>query len=182
MNKSFLVALFAIITGLYVSSAPAALPQTEVNEGAVNFNGNMIASACTIATGTQNQVVDLGHWDSDALKATVSGTLYGNEVPFSITLNHCDSSVAKNVQVAFTGHTGRYFFTLANMATDTPSNLELVLLAMGDTPTNLRYSALDEMPITNGVMILRYAVIYTSEVLPTPGNTLYLMTYTIKYL
>lgn len=68
---------------------------------AVNLNiaGNVVASACNVASGSVNQDVDFGQLRSTDLKE--AGTATGWE-PFTVKLTHCPASTSK-VTVTFSG-------------------------------------------------------------------------------
>jgi len=187
MKKSALTIAITLAASLFSSSVIAAVP-VEVDGGTVNFNGNLVAAACTIAAGTKDQTVSLGVWDQEALLATKSGNSYGPKIPFSVTLSECNSSVATHANVIFT-HEGIYsgiWSSLSNIATVNKANALNLEISDQSGPLHIDgvETARTEQSVTNGTIVFDYNAQYnsiypSSEI--TAGNTLYAMTYKVKF-
>lgn len=183
MKKSILAPTLALTAGLFVSPAMAVIAPSEVDGGTVNFSGNLISAACTIVVGSENQTVDLGSVDLDVMH---TWTDMGPNRDFTISLENCDSAVSQNVQAAFTGASSGGN-VLDNTATVSPSNAVLALRDVIGTlmPLDGSYHATAGIvAITNGAMSVTYSANYWPNPTfldATAGNTLYPVTYKLKY-
>ncbi|AFQ48215.1 fimbrial protein [Burkholderia cepacia] len=91
MKKSLLtaVALAALSTSAFAAGT-----------GTINFQGEIVAGACGIDSGSVNQTVQLGKVPTHTFtKAGDKST----PVKFNIVLTDCDTKVAKNAYFTFTG-------------------------------------------------------------------------------
>lgn len=93
---SSLVASIALVSGA------AQADTVSVNGGTVHFKGELVNAACAVSTESSDQVVKLGQYRTASF-AKVGDT--SAQIPFTIVLNDCDSTVATSASVAFTGQT-----------------------------------------------------------------------------
>lgn len=184
MKKSILATLITLSAG-FASTAMAALPPTTVNGSTVNFAGNLIPAACEVHTDSKNMAIDMGVVDLGSLPVT--GAPRGAFIPFSIKLTNCDSAVSTQVNVSMLGQTISNKQTLANVATESPSNVRLSIKSItGNTWMSFdgTYASTTPSTITNGDMSLNYEAQYQAESISaksTAGNTLFPVTYKVKY-
>lgn len=73
---------------------------TTVNGGTIHFTGEVVNAACAVDAGSTDQTVKLGQVKTTTL-ATAGST--SSSVGFNIQLNDCDTTVATQAAVAFTG-------------------------------------------------------------------------------
>lgn len=94
MNKKALAPLIAIAIQSFVSQSTMAADST------VNVTGNVVASACTVDTGSVNMGIALGDVSATVLAAAASASPWSIE--YDITLINCPSTTTK-VNATFTG-------------------------------------------------------------------------------
>ncbi|RAY67088.1 type 1 fimbrial protein [Enterobacter hormaechei] len=92
MNKKLMIAMLAAGSALTVTNVFAAA-------GTVNFNGNILDSACDVDVASQNQVVVLGDYYKTEFPTTGARTA---ATQFNIILKNCPVSVT-NARVRFDG-------------------------------------------------------------------------------
>ncbi|CAM7812627.1 fimbrial protein [Enterobacter asburiae] len=92
MKKNIILAMVATGSALMMGNALAAA-------GTVNFNGNILDSACDVAVASQNQVVVLGDYNKTEFPATGSRTA---ATKFDIVLKNCPVTVT-SAKVRFDG-------------------------------------------------------------------------------
>jgi major type 1 subunit fimbrin (pilin) len=92
MKKKVIIAMLAASSALTMTHAFAAA-------GTVNFNGNILDSACDVDVASQNQVVVLGDYYKTEFPATGSRTA---ATKFDIVLKNCPVTVT-NAKVRFDG-------------------------------------------------------------------------------
>lgn len=118
------------------------------------------------------------------LSASQQGASFGEHIPFTIKLSDCDNSIAHTVSIGLSGSVDTE--SLVNLAVDNPSNLWLRIYKDGvriQFNNGIFYAASDA--ISNGSMSIPFTARYQTmnpSVLPTTGNTLYVMTYQFKYI
>lgn len=88
-----------IVTVLSLAGAVNAATTT-VNGGPIHFQGEVVNAACAVDAGSIGQTVPLGQVKTTTL-ATAGNT--SSSVGFNIQLNDCDTTVANQAAVAFTG-------------------------------------------------------------------------------
>jgi major type 1 subunit fimbrin (pilin) len=66
------------------------------------FNGKITEATCALATGSDNQLVDMGNVASNTFRKTGDTS---RPQAFSINLTDCDTDVAKTAAIAFSGDT-----------------------------------------------------------------------------
>ncbi|WP_296246036.1 fimbrial protein [uncultured Enterobacter sp.] len=92
MKKNMMMAMLAVGSALTMTQAFAAA-------GTVNFNGNILDSACDVDVASQNQVVVLGDYYKTEFPATGSRTA---ATRFNIVLKNCPVTVT-SAKVRFDG-------------------------------------------------------------------------------
>ncbi|MCT4701922.1 type 1 fimbrial major subunit FimA [Enterobacteriaceae bacterium H20N1] len=95
---SSLVAGIVLMSGAAHAEDPAT-PVT-VNGGTVHFKGELVNAACAVSTQSDGQIVKLGQYRTAAF--TKAGDTSA-QIPFTIVLNDCDSTVAATAAAAFSG-------------------------------------------------------------------------------
>ncbi|ERK13380.1 type 1 fimbrial major subunit FimA [Serratia fonticola] len=95
--KSLVAGIAAVISLAGVANAATV---TTVNGGPIHFKGEVVNAACAVDAGSIGQTVQLGQVKTTSLAAAgdVSST-----IGFNIQLNDCDSTVATQAAVAFSG-------------------------------------------------------------------------------
>lgn len=84
-----------------LSAATFASAATTVQGGTVHFTGQIVNAACAVSADSMNQTVNMGQYRTALFTAV--GT-YSNEIPFTIKLEDCDTSVSTTAAVAFSGN------------------------------------------------------------------------------
>ncbi|WP_202301445.1 type 1 fimbrial major subunit FimA [Dryocola clanedunensis] len=97
---SSLVAGIVLMSGAAYAEDPAT-PVT-VNGGSVHFEGELVNAACAVSTESADKTVHMGQYRTASF-AKVGDT--SAQVPFTIVLTDCDSTVAATASAAFTGQT-----------------------------------------------------------------------------
>ncbi len=92
MNKNLMMAMFAAGSLLSMTNVFAAA-------GTVNFNGNILDSACDVDVASQNQVVVLGDYNKTEFPAAGARTA---ATQFNIILKNCPVTV-NSAKVRFDG-------------------------------------------------------------------------------
>ncbi|MFP2237292.1 fimbrial protein [Pseudescherichia vulneris] len=90
----------SLTAALFTVTAAHAAPVT-VSGGTINFEGQVVDAACSVGTTSANQTVTLDQVQST--KLATAGQAAGQQQPFSISLEGCDSSVSTNAGVTFNG-------------------------------------------------------------------------------
>ncbi|EGO3302083.1 type 1 fimbrial major subunit FimA [Salmonella enterica] len=98
MNK-LIISSIALSLFSGAAAADSASP-VAVNGGAVHFKGEIVNAACAVDAGSTDQTIRLGQVRSSKLAA--DGNV-SSPVGFNIQLDDCDTAVAGNASVAFTG-------------------------------------------------------------------------------
>ncbi|AHG21160.1 type-1 fimbrial protein subunit A [Chania multitudinisentens RB-25] len=93
--KSLAASVVAILSLTGVANAA-----TTVNGGSIHFRGEVVNAACAVDAGSIGQTVELGQVKTTTL--AVAGNT-SSAVGFNIQLNDCDTTVANEASVAFTG-------------------------------------------------------------------------------
>lgn len=192
MKLQRLLAPVAVASALFSAGAMAA-------DGTINFNGNITASACSVAGARQT-----GSGDSVNTQATVTlpnvsiGSLdavgiYAGHTPFSIYLTNCEATgTLNNVRTMFTTTNpapAPDSGSMANIATASPAT------GIGVSILNSSFSQIDMNGINNvdtprplpvagspAAMQLDYIAAYRVLALPvTAGAVIAQASYTLTY-
>ncbi len=98
LNKQRLamsVVAFAVLSASHLSMAA-----TTVTGGTVHFTGRIVNAACAVSADSTGQTVNMGQYRTAFFDA--KGKKSGN-VPFSIKLVDCDTTIVKTAKFAFSG-------------------------------------------------------------------------------
>ncbi|HEM7578002.1 TPA: type 1 fimbrial major subunit FimA [Serratia marcescens] len=97
-KKNMLIKTVLAVSILSASSLASAA--TVVNGGKINFTGQIVNAACAVSAKSMNQTINIGQYRTaqfDVVGKTVGDT------SFSIDLEDCDTTVAKNASASFSG-------------------------------------------------------------------------------
>ncbi|AYN30474.1 MULTISPECIES: type 1 fimbrial major subunit FimA [Buttiauxella] len=92
----------SLVAGIALVSGAAQADAVTVNGGTVHFQGELVNAACSVSTKSADQIVKLGQYRTAAF-TKVGDT--SAQIPFTIVLNDCDTSVSTLASVAFSGQT-----------------------------------------------------------------------------
>ncbi|MBG3012987.1 type 1 fimbrial major subunit FimA [Proteus faecis] len=98
LKRKMLVKTVLAVSVLSLSSIASAA--TIVNGGKINFTGQIVNAACAVSAKSMNQTINIGQYRTaqfDSVGKTVGNT------DFSIDLEECDTTVAKNASASFSG-------------------------------------------------------------------------------
>lgn len=93
---------YSLLTTLTLAGGVAQAATTIVNGGTVHFTGEIVEAACAVSTDSADQTVPLGQYRTTEFSAAGDTT---TSKPFNIVLHNCDTTVANEASVAFTGQT-----------------------------------------------------------------------------
>lgn len=104
MKKAKLIlALMAAMASGSVSMAHADASTTSVSSGSINFEGQVVNAACSVAADSQGQTVTLDQVRTSNL--TTAGEPAGQQKAFNILLKDCDTTTSQNASITFNGQT-----------------------------------------------------------------------------
>ncbi|MDF7758748.1 type 1 fimbrial major subunit FimA [Kosakonia cowanii] len=174
-----LAANLMLFSGLAQASGPVVIPG-----GNLHFEGELVQVACAISVQSGSQTVAMGQYHT-TLFSNVGDTT--PPVPFTLTVNDCDRSVATQASVAFAGKADDADPTLlALTAGDRGTSAKGVAIEILDSnaetlkPDGATFSA--ARALANGNNTLRFAARYratAAEVTPGSANadTMFVMKY-----
>ena len=173
---SLVVAAACFSASAMALPARAASAVTTGNIAKVEFQGSINAGACDVSPSSTDQVVQMGSV-AEADFGGATGTHAKTSSPFKLQLTGCDTTVAKNVAVAFQGATaGSDTTTLAvdNSMTGgtTATGVGIQIFQEGNsTPLTLDGTAFDtDTALTDGANTLNFTAQYISTAdTVTPG-------------
>ncbi|PJE88314.1 hypothetical protein CU280_09240 [Yersinia mollaretii] len=116
--KKILLNSFAMAFLATTTQINAATP---IYGGTINFTGNAVNAACAVSAKSSNQTIDMGQVRLAELDGGAN-KLSSAKTAFTIILDQCDTNVASQVGVLFTG-------SVAN------ANQEVLAAGMGATST-----------------------------------------------
>lgn len=105
--------LLILLPGLATASVQSATTQAE---GALRFQGIIIAEACRVEAGDQQMTVNMGQISSNRFHTVGEDS---NPVAFDIHLQDCSTAISQRVSVTFHGVTD-YKYTDVLSAGDAP--------------------------------------------------------------
>ncbi len=95
--RTLILLAFPVLLCNMANAAPVT-----VSGGTVHFKGEVVASGCTLAAGSIDQTITLGQVKSSHFSAA---DMLGNaKQDFIIDLSDCDTTVASNAALKFTGN------------------------------------------------------------------------------
>lgn len=149
--------------------------------GTVNFVGEVVDAACSVSTNSEDQTVILSQVRT--VKLTTTGAVAGQQKPFNIILEDCDTTVSQNAGVTFNGQADSTSTTaLANTAgAGSATNVALQLygpdgqqLALGTESSTIQ--------LQDGTNIIPLSVDYMATAgAATAGNVSATATFNINY-
>lgn len=174
-----LAASMMLFSGLAQARAPVVIPG-----GNIHFEGELVQIACAISVQSNSQTVAMGQYHT-TLFSNVGDTT--PPVPFTLTVNDCDRSVATQASVAFAGKADNV----------DPTLLALTAGASGTSATGIAIEILDSnsetlkpdgatysvaQNLASGSNTLQFAARYkatAAEVTPGSANadTMFIMKY-----
>lgn len=84
-------------------SLPALAHRVVIEGGKVQMRGELVNSACAVATESQNMRIEMGQYRTNAF--TGPGSFATTQVPFTLRLVDCRKDVSQTVGIAFQGLT-----------------------------------------------------------------------------
>lgn len=92
------------ISGLFFSLLSASAMADDSTDGSykINFNGKFTSASCVVGVNDQDKSVNLGEYKINDFKSTGS---MGAKIPFTISLNNCDTSTIKTAAITMQGTT-----------------------------------------------------------------------------
>ena len=135
-----------------------------VSGGTVNFVGQVVNAACSVAADSVDQTVTLSQVRT--VKLTTVGMQANQKEDFKIVLEDCDATVSQNAAVIFNGQQDPAVEgSLANTAGQA--------LNIGDTSSNVK--------LINGENIIPLSVDYVATGAAEPGNVSSVATFQMVY-
>ncbi|UWX92735.1 fimbrial protein BcfA [Enterobacter mori] len=179
MKKQLLgMAVTAALLGGLAMNAQA--DTVTVSGGTVNFVGQVVNAACSVAADSVDQTVILSQVRT--VKLTAAGMQANQKEDFSIVLEDCDTTVSQNAAVIFNGQQdAAHVGSLANTAgAGAATNVALQLfgpdgntLKLGETSSSTK--------LINGENIIPLSVDYIATGAATPGNVSSTATFQMVY-
>ncbi|MFX2611954.1 fimbrial protein [Enterobacter mori] len=179
MKKSILAAIIALPFGLATMSASAVT----VSGGTVNFQGEVVDAACSVASESVDQTVILDQIKSSTF--TAGGEFANQRKAFEIKLADCSTGTQTTAAVSFNGNSDSSDTTLlANTAgAGAATNIGLALFGPDGQPIGLNDGTLSAATtIQDGTTIIPLSVDYKSTAsLPTAGAVESVATFNVTY-
>jgi len=167
----------AMVSGVAMN---AQADTVTVSGGTVNFVGQVVNAACSVAADSVDQTVTLSQVRT--VKLTTKGMQANQKEDFKIVLEDCDTTVSQNAAVIFNGQQDAALAgSLANTAgAGSATNVALQLfgpdgnvLNIGDTSSNVK--------LINGENTIPLSVDYIATGAATPGNVSSTATFQMVY-
>lgn len=146
----------SLVAGIALVSSAANADVVSVNGGTVHFKGELVNAACAVSSKSSDQTVKLGQY------RTAEFTKVGDtsaQIPFTIVLNDCDTSVSTMASVSFSGQTD---------ATD-PT---LLAINSGDNSTTAKGVGIEILDSASKVLTPNGTTFSTKQTLTDGTNTL----------
>ena len=151
----------AMVSGVAMN---AQADTVTVSGGTVNFVGQVVNAACSVAADSVDQTVTLSQVRT--VKLTTKGMQANQKEDFKIVLEDCDTTVSQNAAVIFNGQQDA---ALAGSLANTAGNV----LNIGDTSSNVK--------LINGENTIPLSVDYIATGAATPGNVSSTATFQMVY-
>lgn len=174
--KKLLIATIMTSAG-FVSVSQAAT----VSGGTINFEGQVVDAACSVATTSGNQTVSLDQ--VQATKLATPGQTANQQQSFNIVLEDCNSTVSANAGVTFNGQADSTTTTaLANTAgAGAATNVALQLYGPDGQELDLGSDSAT-VTLTDGENTIPLSVDYIATgAAATAGNVAATATFNINY-
>ena len=151
----------AMVSGVAMN---AQADTVTVSGGTVNFVGQVVNAACSVAADSVDQTVTLSQVRT--VKLTTKGMQANQKEDFKIVLEDCDTTVSQNAAVIFNGQQDA---ALAGSLANTDGNV----LNIGNTSSNVK--------LINGENTIPLSVDYIATGAATPGNVSSTATFQMVY-
>ncbi|MDR8730908.1 fimbrial protein [Burkholderia pseudomultivorans] len=165
---------------LLTAVALAALSTSAFAEGTgtINFTGEIVAGACGIDSGSDNQTVNLGKVPTNVFKQAGDKSTPAN---FDIKLTDCDTSIAQNAYFKFTGTSSAGEpKLLATIGSATNVGIRLQAASGEYLDNGVEQKA--PTVLQNGTNVARFAAMYESTAASvTPGTANGVANFTVRY-
>ncbi|HGH5989510.1 type 1 fimbrial major subunit FimA [Morganella morganii] len=183
LNKQRLV---MSVVALAVLSASQLSMAATVTGGTVHFTGRIVNAACAVSADSTDQTVNMGQYRTAFFNA--KGKKSG-DVPFSIKLEDCDTSVSTKASVSFSGLSSADDPTAlqtSNISGGSAGAAKGVGIQIADhmgkvvKPDGSVFST--EQKLVDGVNVLNFSANYIStQATVTPGGADADATFTMQY-
>ena len=172
-----------VVSALSLSSVAAMAATTTVNGGTVHFEGEVVNAACAVDAGSVDQTVQLGQVRSAAL-ATAGNT--SSSVGFNIQLDDCDTTVATQASVAFSGtavnSANPTVLALQSSAAGGATNVGVQILDSTSTPLALDGATFSTpATLSDGTNIIPFQARYYATGAATAGTANADATFKVQY-
>ncbi|MBU9621387.1 fimbrial protein [Burkholderia multivorans] len=173
MKKPLLTA-----AALAVLSTSAFAAGANSGTGTINFTGEIVAGACGIDSGSDNQTVNLGKVPTNVFKQAGDKSTATN---FDIKLTDCDTSVAQNAFFTFTGTSSagqpKLFATIGSA-----QNVGIRLQSASGEYLDNGVEQKAPTVLQNGTNIARFAAMYEAVAADVkPGTADGVANFTVRY-
>ncbi len=177
--------ILTLVSAATISTAAFA-QEVIVNGGTIKFEGEIVNAACAVDTQSANQTVSLGQYTVKSFENGKAGATTPN-MPFSIQLNDCDSTVQQNASIGFAGTTISDSVNLlavngggSNITAASGVGIEIVDNQQKAVALDGSYQT--TKVLTNGSNKFDFNARYVStQDIPTPGAANSAVTFMVKY-
>lgn len=176
----------SVLSAALLSVGTMATAATTVPGGTVHFTGQIVNAACAVSAGSSNQTVNMGQYRTANFKAVGDRT---GSVPFKIQIQDCDTSVATQASVAFSGtaeSSDANVLAVSNISGGASGSASGVGIEISDhtgkvlTPNGSVYST--AQTLNDGVNVMNFTARYKSIAANvTPGQADSDATFTMQY-
>lgn len=175
--------ILALVTAAALTGGICANAQADtvtVSGGSVDFVGQVVNAACSVAADSVDQTVILSQVRT--VKLTQAGMMANQKEDFQIKLEDCDTSVSQNAAVIFNAQQDEAQpGTLANTAgAGSAQNVALQLFGPDGKTLHLGTSS-STVKLINGENIIPLSVDYIATGAATPGNVAATATFQMVY-
>lgn len=178
--KKHVLAMVVAATMASAVTMNAQAESTTVSGGSVNFVGQVVNAACSVAADSVDQTVILSQVRT--VKLTESGMLANQKEDFHIKLEDCDTTVSQNAAVIFNAQQdATQPGAMANTA-GAGSALNVALQLFGPDGKKLDLGTTSSaIGLINGENIIPLSVDYIATGAATPGNVASTATFQMVY-
>jgi len=173
--------LYTSLTAALFSAGAVHAAPVSVSGGTINFEGQVVDAACSVTADADNQTITLDQ--VQATKLATPGQAAGQQQPFTISLEGCNSTVSANAGVTFNGQADTTTTTaLANTAgAGSATNVALQLYGPDGKELGLG-TASSTIPLSDGQNVLPFSVDYIATgAAATAGAVSATATFNINY-
>lgn len=148
--------------------------------GQITFSGTIIDAACSIASDSENQEIDLGQV---SIADLTDADKESKPTPFDITLENCviDDTTAKSVSLTFTGP-GASFNPDILGVTGTASGVGVAIVEQNSSGAYLPLGTpSSQQNLAAGSNQLHFAAVVKGDAAPTEGDFSAVTNFTMAY-